>query len=211
MEFENSDSEGREDRPWKAPRSMVLNPLPSNLSVVRLDAPLKVLLCSLEMLLYWRSRDLKSLRTLDLGNNAISRLEAGTFVCLSTLQSLSLSSNRLSTLSNETFFGLGPSVEYLDISGNSIISVAANAFRNLLGPNLRYVALSNNRLVVMPRNTFDNSSSVAVLLASNPLVCLPEGERVTTNDWYWGWNQPSQLPLCPYEVRKHLLQTQCLS
>lgn len=83
------------------------------------------------------------LRTLDLGNNAISKIDSDSFANLTDLYGLRLAQNRLHRVANETFVNC-PNIHVLNLAHNFISSVDQFAFNPL--QELRALRLDNNKL-----------------------------------------------------------------
>jgi Leucine-rich repeat (LRR) protein len=153
--------------------------------------------------------ELPGLKTLNLNDNELPQedFEPGLFRNCSNLTGLNLHDNRLTTLSAETFAGLGDSLEWLDVSNNDITSVSVGAFSGFR--KLRYLSLWYNDLTTLPLEVFGDMGSeyrpsmgyASVDLYGNPLVCIP---RAPTNGGLSGTSADT-LPQCPSEVQLPLI------
>ena len=93
-----------------------------------------------------------ALRSLDLSFNGIGgAVQAQAFSLLSVLQMLSLSHNRIESLSKPSMLHLS-SLQLLDLSHNRIEVLEFGQFVGL--NRLRIVSLANNRLRSLPRDVF---------------------------------------------------------
>jgi hypothetical protein len=151
---------------------------------------------------------LPGLKDLDLSDNIMFQedFEPGLFRNCSSLTRLDLRSNRLTTLSAETFAGLQGSLVRLFLSSNRITSVSLGALSGF--DKLSEVSLEYNRLAILPLEVFgDMGSGLAydsgayVSLEGNPLVCAPRAPTGGRGYIYFGWSMSaSSLPQCPSEV-----------
>ena len=89
------------------------------------------------------ARSLLKLRTLDLGENKIVRLESGDFNSLSELYGLRLAGNELTTLSRAHFANVS-GLHVLNIAHNNLKNIEQGGFDHL--QELRALRLDNNRL-----------------------------------------------------------------
>lgn len=134
-----------------------------------------------------------SLEYLDLGHNAISRVDGelamanvkylnlerngladidGAFNLLRTLQVLELGGNKIDRLSDVTFMGMDSLIS-LDLSDNRISEVRAGVFKNQY---LNEVNVSGNLLEELPADTFSDLSILEVLdLSRNRISAVSDG------------------------------------
>jgi Leucine-rich repeat (LRR) protein len=150
-------------------------------------------------------RDLPGLKILDLRSNYLPQedFEPGLFRNCRNLTELNLFDNRITTLSEDIFAGLGDSLVRLHLSRNRIDSVSMAAFSGI--SKLSYLDLSDNRLSVVPLDFVNVTSAPPstwkyIYLGYNPLVCAP---RRPPSNYYVSLSLPSgsdAMPLCPTEV-----------
>ena len=97
---------------------------------------------------------------LDVQNNQISEIEAGSFNGLSNLKILYLRGNKVTILKAEMFQGL-VAVLILSLSYNSINSIADNTFANLT--KLENLNLASNHLKELSPGMFSGLNSLKIL------------------------------------------------
>ncbi|XP_034949223.1 toll-like receptor Tollo [Chelonus insularis] len=108
-------------------------------------------------------RELKNLKTLDLGNNKISSINNYSFVGLNELYGLRLVDNKLENITRDTFSAL-PALQVLNLASNTIRHVEQSAFaRNSV---LRAVRLDGNQLTEI-RGVFTSISTLVWLNVSD--------------------------------------------
>ena len=159
--------------------------------------------------------DLPGLKSLNLEHNDLPQedFEPGLFRHCSSLTTLSLKYNRLTTLSAELFAGLEGSLRHLDVSYNDITSVSMGALSGLR--KLGSLSLHNNDLTTLPLEVFQGdlgsemsypSSGTSISLNENPLVCFP---LPPANGALWGYSSPGSLPQCPSQVPVFMCPSSC--
>ncbi|XP_071443229.1 chaoptin, partial [Hetaerina americana] len=116
---------------------------------------------------------LPALRTLDLSGNAISDVSEGAFRGLQTLRNLSLAGNRLSSFI-DSFFGSVSILDELDLSSNYISLLSPHSFR--VHPRLRVLRLARNRLTLLSPALFRGLPSLRhVDLSQNAIRVVGAG------------------------------------
>ncbi|XP_051176827.1 toll-like receptor Tollo [Leptopilina boulardi] len=112
-------------------------------------------------------RELQSLKTLDLGNNRVSRIDNESFVGLNELYGLRLVDNKLENISRNAFASL-PSLQVLNLASNMIRHVEPDAFaKNTV---MRAIRLDSNQLTEI-RGVFAGLSSLVWLnISDNKLL-----------------------------------------
>ncbi|KAB0794884.1 hypothetical protein PPYR_11723 [Photinus pyralis] len=95
-----------------------------------------------------KGREFSDTQFIDLSNNLISKLNAGTFRCSNSdiegcITILNLKGNLLTRIEDGTFLG-SENLRILDLSDNMIAHLSSDSFRGL--PNLNELLLRNNRL-----------------------------------------------------------------
>ncbi|XP_014477721.1 PREDICTED: slit homolog 3 protein-like [Dinoponera quadriceps] len=108
-------------------------------------------------------RALRSLKTLDLGNNHVSRIDNESFAGLNELYGLRLVDNKLENVSREAF-GCLPALQVLNLANNHIRHVEQSAFVN--NPVLRAIRLDGNQLTEI-RGAFTSLSTLVWLNVSD--------------------------------------------
>jgi hypothetical protein len=145
---------------------------------------------------------------------------------------LHLGSNKLTSLTEDTFKGLNGTLRYLTLGSNQISSIAERTFFGF--SRLYHLGLEYNELTVLPVNVFANMSMadsdgliyepngnyyyynyVYVYLYGNPLVCRPSEPRygylyLPSGPSGGSMSGSSSLPLCGTQVRIILYET-CLA
>ncbi|OWF45852.1 G-protein coupled receptor GRL101 [Mizuhopecten yessoensis] len=111
-----------------------------------------------------------ALRHLDLSSNEIQNIEGDTFQDLTVLRTLILSDNPIAFISNKAFGGL-KNLKKLQISHSNIRELAVKS-RIFNGFNsLEYLDLSSNSITKIHRNIFSKMTSLTTLfLNRNPLI-----------------------------------------
>ncbi|XP_046391985.1 protein artichoke [Ischnura elegans] len=116
---------------------------------------------------------LPALRTLDLSGNALSDIAEGAFRGLQTLRNLSLAGNRLSSFV-DSFFGSVSVLDELDLSNNYISLLSPHSFR--VHPHLRVLRLARNRLSLLSPTLFRALPSLRhVDLSQNAIRAVSAG------------------------------------
>ena len=123
---------------------------------------------------------LSALQTLGLHQNSLMELPRGLFVELSgtprqpaRLDSLWLQGNRLRTLPEDVFRGLG-NLRALLLNRNSLVALSEGVFRGL--SHLQVLLLSDNSIASLPEGIFQGLSRLEELrLDGNRLAALPPG------------------------------------
>ncbi|XP_012272275.1 toll-like receptor Tollo [Orussus abietinus] len=108
-------------------------------------------------------RELRSLKTLDLGNNRISDIDERSFAGLDELYGLRLVDNKLENVSRAALSTL-PALQVLNLASNSIRHVENGAFTG--NPVLRAVRLDGNQLTEI-RGIFDGLTTLVWLNVSD--------------------------------------------
>ncbi|XP_078616202.1 uncharacterized protein LOC144884629 [Branchiostoma floridae x Branchiostoma japonicum] len=114
---------------------------------------------------------LNSLEQLLLSGNQIAAIPDGTFLGLDDVKVLKLSENRLTTLTSEMFSSL-LSLEQLDLEDNQIATVSGSPFNGLA--RLRELRLNINRIVNLPTTVFQGLESLQKLyMQDNFITSVP--------------------------------------
>ncbi|KFM74476.1 Toll-like receptor 13, partial [Stegodyphus mimosarum] len=111
---------------------------------------------------------LVNLRKLILSSGFVELIEERAFEDLNSLIHLDMSYHLISTLSNETFFGL-KSVKNIDLRGNEI-SFLNDIHPFLQTPNLEILTLNSNKIINIPGHIFLNLSYISVIQAADNLI-----------------------------------------
>ncbi|XP_078678017.1 uncharacterized protein LOC144914261 isoform X2 [Branchiostoma floridae x Branchiostoma belcheri] len=110
-----------------------------------------------------------NLTNLDLGNNDISEIQAGTFYPTPELRTLSLSHNKLTSLRSDMFAGLGI-LDSLYLDNNEIADIQAGTFNETSG--LGTLHLQHNRITVLKADIFSKLSTISTVnISNNPWQC----------------------------------------
>ncbi|XP_073995187.1 toll-like receptor 6 [Rhodnius prolixus] len=122
-------------------------------------------------------RDMRLLRTVDLGENNISNLDNPRFVGMTNLYGLRLIGNQISNLTKTTFTDL-PSLEILNLSKNKINKIESGAFEG--NSNLQAIRLDANLLTDINGLFSDVHSLLWLNISDNRLerfdyAYLPQG------------------------------------
>ena len=105
-----------------------------------------------------------------LGHNRLTMLAKSDFEGLSSLASLSITSNQLSELTDDVFQDL-KALTLLDVSANNFMTLSSKTFEGL--SNLKVFYLAKNKLESIPENVFQNLTSLEkISIASNQLTKL---------------------------------------
>ena len=122
---------------------------------------------------------LSALQALGLHQNSLMELPRGLFVELSgtprqpaRLDSLWLQGNRLRTLPEDVFRGLG-NLRALLLNRNSLVALPEGVFRGL--SHLQMLLLSDNSIASLPEGIFQGLSTGRVASGRQPLAALPPG------------------------------------
>lgn len=125
-------------------------------------------------------RVLRSLKTLDLGNNHVSRIENDSFVGLGELYGLGLVDNKLENVSREAFAAL-PALQVLNLANNYIRHVEQSAFA--ANPVLRAIRLDGNQLTEI-RGAFTSLSTLVWLnVSDNKLLWFDYSHLPASIEW----------------------------
>ncbi|KAE8573499.1 toll-like receptor 6 [Halyomorpha halys] len=111
-------------------------------------------------------RDMRLLRTVDLGENYISNVDVPGFVGMTNLYGLRLIGNYVTNISQTTFADL-PSLQILNLSRNKIRKIQSGAFD--VNHNLQAIRLDANQLTHMKGIFSDVSSLVWLNISDNNL------------------------------------------
>lgn len=111
-------------------------------------------------------REMRLLKTVDLGENKIDSVDPDTFYGVSNLYGLRMIGNRLRNLTSNLFDNL-LSLQILNLANNQIDRVAADAFDNV--PSIQAIRLDGNRLSSMDR-LFRNASGLLWLNVSDNVL-----------------------------------------
>jgi len=116
---------------------------------------------------------LSTLRTLHLDTNLISSLLPKTFSSLLNLQHLDMSGNKLTKVPSKAFKGLRNLV-MLSLGGNQLKTLPSGLFKDLSG--LQHLSLNFNQIDKLPSNAFWGLANVQKLfMYENKLEALPPG------------------------------------
>jgi Leucine-rich repeat (LRR) protein len=133
-------------------------------------------------------KKLTNLRYLDLSNNNISKLEAEVFKELNKLCSLNLSNNNISKLETGTFKGLNK-LQYLNLSHNNISKLETGTFKGFNKPYR--LNLSHNNISELQAGTFKGLNRLYFLYLNNNNISklqagafsnLPKGTSINLSD-----------------------------
>lgn len=123
---------------------------------------------------------LRNLKTLDLGNNKIARIDNESFVGLNELYGLRLVDNKLENISRDDFTTL-PALQVLNLASNAIRHVEQGAFAS--NSVLRAVRLDNNQLTEI-RGVFTSLSSLVWLnVSDNKLLWFDYSHLPASLEW----------------------------
>ncbi|XP_011868550.1 PREDICTED: slit homolog 1 protein-like [Vollenhovia emeryi] len=125
-------------------------------------------------------RVLHSLKTLDLGNNQMSRIDNDSFAGLNEVYGLRLVDNKLENVSREAFATL-PALQVLNLANNFIRHVEQSAFSN--NPVLRVIRLDGNQLTEI-RGAFTSLSTLVWLnVSDNKLLWFDYSHLPSSIEW----------------------------
>uniref|UniRef100_A0A6V7KD25 TIR domain-containing protein n=1 Tax=Bracon brevicornis TaxID=1563983 RepID=A0A6V7KD25_9HYME len=125
-------------------------------------------------------RQLSHLKTLDLGNNKIQKINRESFVGLNELYGLRLVDNKLENVTRDAFSNL-PGLQVLNLASNSIRHVEQSAFSN--NPVLRAIRLDGNQLTEI-RGAFTSLSSLVWLnVSDNKLLWFDYSHLPASLEW----------------------------
>ncbi|XP_046420852.1 toll-like receptor Tollo [Neodiprion virginianus] len=125
-------------------------------------------------------RELRALKTLDLGNNHVSRIDNESFAGLDQLYGLRLVDNKLENVSREAFASL-PALQVLNLASNTIRHVEQSAFAN--NPVLRAIRLDGNQLTEI-RGAFTSLSTLVWLnVSDNKLLWFDYSYLPSSLEW----------------------------
>ncbi|XP_051911931.1 leucine-rich repeats and immunoglobulin-like domains protein 3 [Hippocampus zosterae] len=126
-----------------------------------------------------------ALETLDLSNNHIAEIKAGSFPAL-PLKNLFLNNNRIASLELGCFTNLSSSLQVLRLNRNRLSSIPAKIFQL---PNLQHLELSRNRVRRVEGLTFHGLQALRSLkMQRNGLSRLMDGA-------FWGLSNMEVLQL----------------
>ena len=138
---------------------------------------------------------LTSLRSIIIGRNELSTLPKGIFSGLAALLSLSIVSNQTSSLPEGIFSGLS-SLSSLSLRDNKLTTLPEGIFSGL--SSLQVLYLNDNQMNTLPEGTFTGLPALVVLsLDRNRLSRLPPGVFAGLSSLRWLWldgNELSHLP-----------------
>ncbi|XP_063989049.1 toll-like receptor Tollo [Diachasmimorpha longicaudata] len=125
-------------------------------------------------------RELRVLKTLDLGNNRISKITRESFAGLDELYGLRLVDNKLENVTREAFSSL-PELQVLNLASNSIRHVEQSAFSS--NPKLRAIRLDDNQLTEI-RGAFTSLSTLQLLnVSDNKLLWFDYSHLPPSLEW----------------------------
>lgn len=125
-------------------------------------------------------RVLRSLKTFDMGNNHVSRIDNESFAGLDELYGLRLVDNKLENVSREAFASL-PALQVLNLANNFIRHVEQSAFAN--NPLLRAILLDGNELTEI-RGSFTSLTSLILLnVSDNKLLWFDYSHLPASIEW----------------------------
>ncbi|EFN73944.1 Protein toll [Camponotus floridanus] len=125
-------------------------------------------------------RVLKLLKTLDLGNNHVSRIDNDSFSGLNQLYGLRLVDNKLENVSREAFASL-PGLQVLNLANNIIRHVEQSAFS--ANSVLRAIRLDGNKLTEI-RGAFTSLSTLVFLnVSDNKLLWFDYSHLPSSIEW----------------------------
>ncbi|KAI8486775.1 hypothetical protein Bbelb_355230 [Branchiostoma belcheri] len=171
-----------------------------DLTSVPQDLPTNIISLQLEVNIITTIR-LGNLETLDLYDNEISAIQAGTFNSTPQLSALDLSSNKLTSLRSDMFTGLG-NLEELHLNRNDITNIQAGTFNST--SQLRYLSLYNNYILSIPSNLLTNLLQLRDLrLSDNNITTFPFDDLARLQRLYrldLNNNQMTTLPSIAYDI-----------
>ncbi|XP_063902125.1 leucine-rich repeat-containing protein 15-like isoform X4 [Zophobas morio] len=113
---------------------------------------------------------LAKLTYLNLAHNSIRSVDNEVFAGLTSLLTLELQGNQLTTVDRQYFVGL-EMLSYLDLSENFLVSLEKDLFKDL--KNLKHLCLNGNHIHDIPPNLFSGLKALTFLdLSKNLLVSL---------------------------------------
>ncbi|XP_032687534.1 toll-like receptor Tollo isoform X2 [Odontomachus brunneus] len=125
-------------------------------------------------------RVLRSLKTLDLGNNHVSKVDNESFAGLNELYGLRLVDNKLENVSREAFASL-PALQVLNLANNLIRHVEQSAFAS--NPLLRAIRLDGNQLTEI-RGSFTSLTTLVWLnVSDNKLLWFDYSHLPASIEW----------------------------
>lgn len=124
-------------------------------------------------------KDLSFLQILDLSNNSIGHIESGTFLPLFNLHTLNLAENRLHILNNEMFNGLHV-LSKLTLSNNLITAIESQVFHNC--SDLKDLSLASNQLNEVPLAVQDLKLLKTLDLGENQITRIENGTFKTLDN-----------------------------
>ncbi len=117
--------------------------------------------------------DIKTVQLLNLHNNKITSIAAGSFKGLENLKELNLNNNQITSIAAGSFKDLG-NLQRLYLGDNQITSIAADSFKDL--GNLQRLYLENNQITNIPADSFKDLENLQLLdLSNNQITNIPAG------------------------------------
>lgn len=110
----------------------------------------------------------RSLKMLNLCNNALSQITSDWFIHKEVLEILMLTNNSITTLNEKAFAGL-VGLSTLNLTQNQIQSITSNSFHILI--RLRHLDLSHNKLRRLSVGSLIPLNNTKILLHGNPWDC----------------------------------------
>lgn len=125
-------------------------------------------------------RELRSLKTLDLGDNQVTRIDNESFAGLDNLYGLRLVDNKLENITREAFASL-PGLQVLNLANNRVRYVEQSAFAE--NPVLRAIRLDGNQLTEI-RGAFTSLSTLVWLnVSDNKLLWFDYSHLPQSIEW----------------------------
>lgn len=128
-------------------------------------------------------KDLPQLKTVNLDNNAISRINTLTFSNNPKLSSISIRNNRLSLIARNSFDGLS-SLNNLILSNNQLKALDGGIMDGM--PNLQILVLKNNTIADLSNSSLSSVAELTLLdMANNQLTTIHPSTFVYQRKLYW--------------------------